>query len=391
MEFEFRAPTRLIFGEGKFGKLGEVTAAFGKKALLVSGTGSLEASGHVQRAREMLEAQGVAVTWFRGVTSNPTTEIVDRGAAVGREAGCDVVVALGGGSVMDAAKAMAVGATHDLPIRRFMVEEEGAPKQAPTERTLPVICATSTAGTSSELTPFAVLTIEDRKQKSAIRSDYIQVKVAIEDPELTYTVPAGQTAATGVDVLCHALESFVHNCATPVTDLMSQEAIRLVGKYLPRAVANGHDVEARQQMMLANTFAGYGLASCGATVMHGLEHPVSAHYPHVAHGAGLAAMLRPWAKRMANRMPEKLAAITRLLAEETEEWGTEEAAEKAEEAIGALLQKVSLDIHLSDLGVEAEKLPEMAQGACDYMAGALASTPGDTSLATLMEILEEAL
>lgn len=391
MEFEFRAPTRLVFGEGKFDKLGEVAAALGSKALLVTGTGSLEGTGHVQRAKETLEAYGVAVTWFRGVTSNPTTETVDCGAAVGREAGCDVVVALGGGSVMDAAKAMAIGVTHDLPIRRFMIEEEGAPKQMPTERTLPIVCATSTAGTSSELTPFAVLTIEDKKQKSAIRSEFIQVKVAIEDPELTYSVPPMQTAATGIDVLCHALESFVHNSATPVTDLMSQEAIRLVGKYLPRAVANGHDVEARQQMMLANTFAGYGLASCGATVMHGLEHPVSAHYPNVAHGAGLAAMLRPWAKRMAKSAPAKLAAVTRLLADRVEDCGTEEAAEKAEEAIGTLLQKVSLDIHLSDLGVEPEKLAEMAEDACRYMAGALASTPGDTSCETLVEMLEEAL
>lgn len=390
MFFEFRAPTRLIFGEGSFGQLGQVVAQHGTKALLVTGRRALIASGHVQRAQEMLSQAGVTVKLFSEINANPTTDIVDRGGQVARDAGCDVIIGLGGGSAMDAAKAIAIAATHELPTRRFLEPGPDGQKASVTSATLPIICVTSTAGTSSELTPFSVLTISDTHEKSAIRSDYIQPRAAFADPELTYLLPADITASTGIDVLCHALETFVSTMATPITDLTSQEAIRLVGKYLPLAYADGANVEARRQMLLANVFAGYSLACCGTTIMHGLEHPVSGHYPQVAHGAGLAALLRPWARKVWQHAPEKMARVTELLGQRTAGMSTLQAAEQAEEALDTVLQAVDLQVRLRDLGVEADNLATMAADTCRYMAVSVTKTPGGLSCHDVQELLEAA-
>lgn len=389
MRFEFRPPGRLLFGEGAFDATGEVVAEFGRKALIVTGRRAMQASGHLERARELLADAGVEPVVFSEVSANPTIDIVDRGAEVARREGCDVVLGLGGGSSMDASKAIAIGAAHHRPIREFMVADDGSPV-APSAATLPVVCVTSTAGTSSELTPFSVLTIPDLHQKSAIRSAHILPRVAIEDPELTYTTSAETTAATGIDVLCHALESYVSNSATPLTDLMSREAIRLVGQYLPRAHRSGQEVEARRQMMLANTFAGYGLACCGATIMHGMEHPVSAFYPEVAHGVGLAAMLQPWARKLAPLAPERLGQVAELLGRNVTGLSAEEAARQAEPALAELLQTVGLDVNLRSLGVDPALFPQMAADTCRYMGATVQKTPGEPTCEEIEQLLEAA-
>jgi alcohol dehydrogenase len=389
MLFEFRAPGRLIFGEGAFENVGSVVAEFGKKALVITGRHAMQASGHLERAMKLLEQAGVACVTYSEVAANPTVDIVDRGAALARQAQCDVVLGLGGGSTMDAAKGIAIGGPHDRPIRDFMVATDGAPAQA-TAATLPVICAPSTAGTASELTPFAVLTIPDLFQKSAIRSPHIQPRVAIDDPELTYSASPEITAATGVDVLCHALESYISNSATPITDLMVQEAIRLVGQYLPRACRDGQDVEARWQMMLANVCAGYGLACCGATIMHGMEHPVSAYHPQVAHGAGLAALVPAWAQTVWPQMPERFARIAELLGRDVGGMSAERAAVTAHEALVVLLQSVGLHVHLRELGVMQDQLPQMAADTCRYMGVTVQKTPGQPSCDEITQLLQAA-
>jgi alcohol dehydrogenase len=385
MVFEFTSPTRLVFGEGAFARLGEVAAALGRRALLVTGSRALTVSGHVDRARELLAAAGVDSVVYSRIPPNPTAEAVDAGAAMARDAGCDLVVGLGGGSAMDAAKAIAVVAAHDLPARRFLEPDAEGNVAQPTASTLPVVCVTSTSGTSSELTPFAVVTVSDTREKRAIRSPAIQPRVAIEDPELTYSAPPNVTAATGVDVLCHALEAYVSATAQPLTDLLAAEAIRLVGEYLPRAVADGSDTEARRQMMLANAYAGYGLANCGVTIMHAMEHPVSGHYPQVAHGAGLATFLRPWVRLVGPREPAKLAHVTALLG-----CGPDGTVAAAESALDCLLQTVGMDLRLRDLGVADTSLETMAADTLRYMGLAAGRTPGGVTAADVLELYESA-
>ncbi len=186
------------------------------------------------------------------------------------------------------------------------------------------------------------------------------------------------------------MESYISNNATPITDLMSQEAIRLVGAYLPGVVRDGQNVEGRRQMMLANTFAGYGLACCGANVLHAVEHPVSAHYPQVAHGAGLAAVTRAWGRTFWQHLPERFARVAALLGQDVSGMSVERAAQQLEPALARLLQAVGLDVRLRDLGVDRAKLPQMAADACRYMAGALRGAPGVPDCAAVTALLEAA-
>lgn len=383
MVFEFSSATRLVFGEGVFERLGTEAAALGRRALIVTSARAMRASGHLDRARALLDKAGVACAVFDRIPPNPTDGIVDEGAALAREYEADLVIGLGGGSAMDAGKAIAICARHETPCRRFLEPDAAGNKAAVTAATLPVLCVTSTAGTASELTPFAVITVTATRDKSAIRSPHIQPRVSLDDPELTYSVPANISAATGVDVLCHAMEAFLNLNAGPLTDLLALEAVRLVGRYLPRVVADGSDREARRQMLLANCYAGYGLANAGATIMHALEHPVSGHYPAVAHGAGLAACVLPWARKMAAVAPDRLALVGAAL-------DGEASADGAVAALGALLRAVGMDLRLRELGVAEDNLERMAADSCRYMALAVDKTPGRLTCGDVLELLEEA-
>ena len=381
VSFDYCNPVQLIFGEGTFNRLGEGPAPGEGHALLVTGRSAARRLGYLDRAVTMLRDRGLQVTVYDAVPSNPTDSIVDAGATLAREAGCDLVVGLGGGSAMDAAKAIAVAAYHDLPVRAFLVPDERGTVRVPTDRTLPIICVTTTSGTSSETTPYAVITLEDSRDKTAIRDRRVYPRVAICDPELTYHVSPRTTAATGVDVLSHAVEAFTALGAGPFTDQASAEAIRLVGLYLPRAVAAGTDKEARHYMSLANVFAGVGLSNCGVSMPHALEHPVSGHYPEVAHGEGLAALLVPFASACWEAQPEKFARVSSLLD------GPHDASAAAQ-TIKAFLGRVDLDIKLSHLGVERDMLPHLADDALRYMAGAVDRTPGSPTRERLIEALE---
>lgn len=378
-------PVRLIFGAGSIAHLGELAAEHGRHALLVTGRGAARATGLLERATDLLESAGLRVTHFDRVTPNPTAALVDEGAARARAAGCDVVVAVGGGSAMDAAKAIAVGATHDAPIADFL-RIEG--KLLPTAATLPIICATTTAGTSSELTRFAVITVEEFTQKSAIASDFIYPRASIVDPELTLTCPPEITAGVGVDVLAHAIEGYFSTAATPISDLCAERAIELVARNLPRAVHNGADLEARDAMSLANVFAGYTLATAGGSVVHALEHPISAHYPQIAHGVGLAALMIAYAERCFDRDPVKFGKIARLMGRGVVGGRIEDSAEFAPDAIRALLDQVGLNVSLAEIGVEREKLPTIVDDALRYMGEAVRKTPVDFTRAELIELLE---
>lgn len=384
-DFRFYNPVRLRFGTGSFSELGAVAADHGSHALLVTGRSAARASGLLDRAVDLLRDQGLRVTVFDRAEPNPTDRTVDEGGRVARAEGCDLVVALGGGSAMDAAKGIAVAATHEGPISEYLKPSD---RLQPTAATLPLIAVTTTSGTSSELTPFAVITVQAVKQKSAIRSDHIFARVAIVDPELTLTCPPEVTASTGVDVLCHAIEGFISEAATPLTDHMAERAIALVARGLPSAVRDGENLQLREDLALANVFAGYVLSNTGVTVMHAAEHPISAHYPQVAHGCGLAALMVEYAQRLWDRAPEKFARLAELLGADVAGLPVEQAAQQAAGAIRSLLAEVGLDIRLRDLGVDREMLARITDDTLEYMAVAVAKTPGGLSRDELLELLQ---
>ncbi len=389
--FTFYNPVRLYFGEGEFDRLGEEASALGRKPLVVTGRRAMRQAGWLQKALDVLSAAGLEPAVFDQVRANPTDAIVEQGAQVARSHGCDLVIGLGGGSSMDAAKAIAVRATHDEPIAHFVSAGPWGEKRVPGPQTLPIICVTSTAGTSSELTRFAVVTVQETPKKAAVVGDAIYARVAIADPRLTYTAPPRVTAATGIDTLCHAVEAYLARVASPITDACAERAIELVGKWLPAAVADGSNADARRGMLLANVFAGYALSQVGGTLVHALEHPISAIYPEVAHGEGLAALLPAYLRRMAAVVPEKTARVAQLLGAVSEAADVAEAAAAAERAVVDLLEAVGLRVTLSDLGVAREALGDIVAGALDYMAVAVEKTPGEWPAEALIELLEECL
>ncbi len=384
-QFEFHNPVRLLFGAGTIDRLGEEAARYGGRAMLATGRGSARDSGLLDRAVALLDDAGLDVTVFDRIMPNPTDEIVDEGAELAREQNCDVMVAVGGGSSMDAAKAIAVAATHDSPAREFLKPQDRA---QPTDATLPLICATTTSGTSSELTPFAVVTTTSETMKSAIRSDYIYPRAAIVDPELTLTCPPSVTANTGADVFAHAMEGYFSTHANPLTDLFAERAMTLVGRHLPRAVDDCSSLDDREGMALANVYAGYVLSNCGASALHALEHPISAHYPEVAHGAGLAAMMVTFVERYWDRDPYRFGRIAHLLGRGIAGAAFEESAEYAADAIQVLLSRIGLDIRLGDLGVERDMLPTIVDDARHYMSTAIEKTPVELSREDLIALLE---
>jgi len=386
MEFSYHNPAKLIFGEGSVSRLGDFASSLGGHALLVTGRSAMAKAGYLQKATDLLRSAGLQVSPFSEIPPNPTLDVVVRGGEIARRAGCDMVVGLGGGSAMDGAKAIAVAATHDCPMTDFLLPDETRAKRQPGEATLPIILVTSTAGTSSELTPFAVISLPETCEKPAMASPHIYAKVAIEDPELTYTAPRHVTASTGVDVFCHAAEGFISTVCNPITDAMALRAMELVVAHLPQAVNDGHDREARRGMMLANTFAGYVLAQAGGNVMHALEHPMSGHHSDLAHGAGLAAVVVAWAELMWRRMTQKFAAVARTFG--VSEPIDEEAAPQAAGALKLFLGKVGMDVRLRELGIERNMLDTLADDAMRYMNHAVAKTPGGASREDLMQILQ---
>ncbi len=366
--FEYYNPVRLLWGPGVFSRLGECLKGE-RRVLLVTGRASARREGTLDRARDMLRRAQAEAVVFDQVPPNPTDDVMDAGGQLARAEGCSLVLGLGGGSAMDAAKAIAVAATHDFPLREFLMPGPDGQRRVPTDATLPVVCVTTTSGTSSELTPFAVITTREGREKNALSDPHLYPRAALCDPELTYRLPPEVTASTGVDVLCHAVEGYISTAANPFTDQAAEEAIRLVGAFLPRAVADGSDREARCQMSLANVFAGVVLSNCGASIMHALEHPVSGHFPQVPHGAGLAALLVAYAQVCHEASPARFARVSALL-------GGPEDAGAAAETFEGLLEAVGMKVKLSRLGVSEGMLERVADDAERYMGRALEKTPG---------------
>ncbi len=390
LSFLYRLPPRLIFGRGRLAELGEHTAPLGRRALLVTGRQAARAAGFTDRAIASLQAAGVETVLFEKALPNPTVANAEAGAKLARAEQCDVVVGLGGGSAMDCAKAIAVGATHDEPLWDFIIAPPGQEKTPATAATLPIVCVPTTAGTASELTPFAVLTNAETKDKAALFSDYIFARVALSDPELTYSVPPDVTANTGLDVFAHAVESYISTVAHPITEACTQEAIRLVALHLRRAVADGSEKEAREQMLIANTLAGFGLSNTGANIMHALEHPLSAHDDSIAHGGGLSALMRAYFPFVAEAAPQKVRRVAELLGEDVTGLSEADACSRAHEALRKLIADVGAPARLRDLGVDRAMFPTYAEDALRYMAGALGKCPRPADREDLIRYLEAA-
>ena len=289
---KFHIPTRIICGAGSFKLLGGEAARLGKRALLVTGKSSARQTGLLDRAAADLLRHGVEVTIFDRVEPNPRSDTVDEGAGIIREKGLDLVIALGGGSPMDAAKGMVIGAAGGKPIFHYIRTGEKVAGSAPALITVPTVAASG-----SESNCGAVITEWETHEKCVVSDRCSFPAVSIVDPELTLSVPVRPTAQGGIDIFCHLVEPYVTaSKPQPLTDGIVETSMKLVVDYLPRVLKKLDDLEARSQLSWASTiacsaFAGLG-GGDGSMTMHAIEHPFSGLYD-IAHGDGLAAFCPP--------------------------------------------------------------------------------------------------
>ena len=283
-EFSFSVPQNIVAGKGTIKKLPEVAAKLGgKKAFIISGP-HLNKIGAVAACEALLAEAGIQAAAFTDCEANPSVETVDKATAQFKESGADFIVAYGGGSPMDVAKAVGVLAKYGGSVTEY----EGAHK-VPGD-IVPLIAIPTTAGTGSEVTAFSVITDHSRQYKLTVFSYKLLPAYAILDADLIITVPAHTAAACGMDALIHALEAYISTAASPFSDAMAEKAMELIGGNIRRYVANRTDIEAAQAMLVGSLFAGIAFSFARLGNVHAMSHPVSAHF-NVAHGVANAILL----------------------------------------------------------------------------------------------------
>lgn len=362
MSFNFYVPVHILFGNGELNNLHKQPLP-GKKALLVISNGkSARVNGYLDRTIEQITKAGAQYVLFDKVEANPLKSTVMDGAQAARDNACDFVVALGGGSVMDASKAIAAMAVNDGDLWDYI--QFGNGKKLPMKnKPLPLVTITTTAGTGSEADNGAVITNPETKEKTAFFGDF--PVLSIVDPELMTTVPQKMTAYQGFDALFHSIEAYISKQANLMSDMFAVTAIENVGKYLARAVNNGNDLEAREHMAFANTMSGFVMCVGTCTSEHSLEHALSAYHQELPHGAGLIMISKAYYTHFINQgvAPERFIKMAQLL-------GFNDA-QKPQDFITALvnLQKACGvdELKMSDYGISESEFTAMAANAQDCM------------------------
>ena len=304
--FNFFVKSNIVFGRGAVEQLPDMIKGYGMQHVMVVYDAGVKAAGIAEQVMAQVEKAGVASTVFDGVIPNPTNEVVEEAAAIAKEKKIDGFVAVGGGSSIDLAKAINVLMTNPGKIGEYggmnMVKND----------CLPLIAIPTTAGTSSEITNVSALIDTEKVIKYVVIDNKIVASDVICDPDFTKTMPAGVTAATGMDAITHAVESYISNMATPLTGYNSLEALKIFREYLPRAVKDGSDMEAREQMMLGCIIAGFAFSNANLGLVHGIAHTLSAHFG-LAHGMANATVLPYVMEYNAASCPEKMVDMAKAI------------------------------------------------------------------------------
>jgi alcohol dehydrogenase len=395
MNFEFHNPTRLVFGAGVLARLGEVVSAHGRRALLVTGGGSVKRSGIFDRAVASLEAAGVSVKECSGVEPNPRISTVRRGARIAREAGCDVVVALGGGSTMDAAKVMAAAALADGDPWGMMFQGQGVPH--PPTQALPIVTVPTLAATGSEMNCGAVITNEETAVKSFVQAPCLYPRTALVDPELTLSVPRDQTAFGVCDLITHVTEGYFNGVdGTPLQDRFAEAVVATALEWGPKAVADGSDLEARAQVQWASIVALNGWVNVGtgaAFPVHMIEHVLSAHHD-ITHAAGLAVVNPAWMRFAAKARPARFAQFAQRVFGVTARQGDDlGSALEGVDRLEAFHGSIGCPTRLSQLGIGAALLERYAEDTVRMIHDNEGRLPGRPPMTTsdIVEVLRAAL
>jgi alcohol dehydrogenase class IV len=379
-KFNFSLPTEIIYGWGAFDSLAEVLQKKGHKNILLVTTG-LRKAGIMPGLKQQLSDAGIKYEFFTDVEPDPSIETVEKGVAVLKEQGATAIVAIGGGSSIDAAKMISIIATNGGKVNDY----EGLGKIK--KPGLPLVAIPTTAGSGSEVTTFAVITDKEREFKMAIGGPEVAPSIAIVDPKLTVTVPAGLTASTGMDALTHALESYVSRTANFLTEAWSLEAIRLVGEYLRRAVLVGDDPEARDGMMLASLLGGACFSNARLGNVHAMAHPLGGIF-HIPHGMANAVLLPYVIKYNALATPHKFVRVAEALGEDVYGLPHREGALKAAEAVAKLSEDIGIPTNLKDVGADESAMDKLVEDT--MKSGNVFVNPRKTSSEDIRKIYEDA-
>jgi alcohol dehydrogenase len=380
--YKFIMPNVVLVGEGATIKLGAEVQKLGKKRALIVTDRGITSLGLHSTTMSSLEQAGIEVEIFDGVKADPDTEVVEMGLKFAKEKGTDIVVGLGGGSPLDVAKAIAFLLTNPGTIRDYEgIELIGNHRQ-------PLVAIATTSGTGSEVTANAVITDPAINKKMIISSHALVPDIAVVDPRLTKGIPAKVTAATGIDVLVHAIEAFISKGSITISSALAHRSIKMVAENLPLAVGNGEDMDARHRMAIASLMAGMAFSNVGLGACHATAHQLGTTYkiPHgIANGIMLPAVMTFNSLVCRDRLREIAAAM----GERVEGLTDREAAARAIGAVKNLTAEVGLPTSIREVGGKEEDFRQMALNALEDPT--LLSNPRQASLEDLIEIYRLAL
>jgi alcohol dehydrogenase class IV len=379
----FQTTPRIVMGPGSFGRLPEEIKRLGKKKIMIVTDPGLVGTGIVGRLEELLASAGLAAHRFDAVEPDPRYEIATLAADRTKEVGADLVIGIGGGSSLDIAKVASILVTNNGAVGSFfgvdMVPNPG----------LTTILVPTTAGTGSEVTPIAILSDYGEKLKKGIVSPYLLPTVALLDPELTVGLPPAVTAATGMDALIHAVEAYTSKNATPFTDMLALEAMKLIFEHIRTAFANGSDLQARGGMLEGSLLAGMAFANAGVTAVHAFAYPIGAEF-HIPHGIANSIMLTTVMEFNMLGNLSKFTHMAKVFGENTSGLSKRQAAQVAVQGLRTLAADLKVPASLREFGVKDEHIPDLAQGVMK-VTRLLANNPRELSLEDAEEIYRRVL
>ena len=372
MNFSFYNPTRILFGAGELNNLYKQTMP-GKKALLLISNGkSTKVNGSLDRTIEQLEKAGIEYAIFDKIMENPYKSVIMEGAAFAKENACDFILALGGGAVLDASVAIAAMATNPGDLWDYVFGGTG--KAMPLKNPgLPIVTIATTSGTGSEINCWGVISNPDTNEKIGFGAPELVPVLAIVDPELMRTVPARYTAYQGFDALFHNTEVMISNGVNILSEAIALSAIENITKYLPRAVRDGNDMEAREHVAYGSTLAGITMQLTSTTAEHSMEHSMSAYHHNLPHGAGLIMISKAFYEFFIERRAcdEQFIKMAKAMGIEN--------ADKPEDFITALVKLQEdcgvADLKMSDYGFKKEESMTLARGARSMQGGLFLANP----------------
>ncbi|MCR5108376.1 MAG: iron-containing alcohol dehydrogenase [Lachnospiraceae bacterium] len=376
MNFDHYLPVNILFGCGRVHEVGNTVKKYGNKALIVTGMSSAKKSGLYDLVKDHLQEAGVDSLLYDQVSQNPLTTTAIEGAKIARENHVDVVVAIGGGSIMDCAKAVAFLAVNDGDINEYIFGIRHS------DKALNLVLIPTTCGTGSEGNGFAVLTNPENGDKKSLRCNAIIAKASIVDPECMMTMPKKVLASVGFDALCHSIEAYTSRIAQPFSDALALYGMKMIAESLTDLYLGDESIEKWEKLSLASTIGGMVINQAGVTLAHGMEHPASG-LRNIVHGMGLAALTPVVLDMSYKGNPEKFMDIAKIFGGKREE--------ECGDRIRSLLQKLDMDISLSKLGIVIDDIDWMTENCMKVSAAGIANHPIVFTKDQIADIYQKAL